>query len=105
MDWNIDYHKYQDDYIIDFSSFSPLGEEIGVNISLCKYLEDLEGELIAELESYVEDFDAEEHAAMWFDARHKVSGVPQSLRQLLKDADEIQEMLIDLLKKIKEALE
>lgn len=33
---------------------------------------------------------------MWIEARGKVSGVPESIRELIEDAEEIQEMLNDL---------
>lgn len=42
-----------------------------------------------------DDFDPEEHAGEWYNLRGKVSGVPQSLRALLEDADAIKETLQD----------
>lgn len=45
---------------------------------------------------YANDFDADEHAAMWIEARGKVNGVPDSIRELIKDAEAIKEMLNEL---------
>lgn len=43
-----------------------------------------------------ESFDPDEHAAMWWENRNNVGGVPQSLRTLIDDADGIQKTLEDL---------
>lgn len=40
-----------------------------------------------------DDFDADEHAEMWIDGRGK-SGVPDSVRELIDDAEEIKETLL-----------
>lgn len=45
---------------------------------------------------YAVDFDPEEHAEMWILNRGKVSGVPQSIRVLIDDADDIAEFLDDV---------
>ncbi len=48
------------------------------------------------LESYYEDFDIDEHIEMWVEAkRNGVSGVP-SIRELVKDAEEIDAMILKL---------
>ena len=40
-----------------------------------------------------DDFDADEHAEMWIDGRGK-RGVPDSVRELINDAEEIKETLL-----------
>lgn len=42
---------------------------------------------------YARDFDPEEHAEMWIEARDTVSGVPQEISTLLEDANSIKEFL------------
>lgn len=42
---------------------------------------------------YAIDFDPDEHAEMWVNARNTVNGVPQSIRTLINDADSIDSFL------------
>ena len=44
-------------------------------------------------EVYAIDFDPDEHAEMWIEARNRVSGVPSSIRSLIDDADDIKDTL------------
>lgn len=54
------------------------------------------------LESYYEDFDIDEHIEMWVEARKNgVSGVP-SIRELVKDAEEIDGMILKLSQTLRE---
>lgn len=48
---------------------------------------------IEEIISYCDDFDPEEHAAMWYGANR---GEPSSLRQLLDNSDDIDDTLKEL---------
>lgn len=48
-----------------------------------------------------EDFDADEHAAMWIESRGE-RGIPSSIRTLIDDADAIKEMLKELADKLAE---
>lgn len=45
---------------------------------------------------YANDFDADEHAEMWIEARGRVNGVSDSIRTLIDDAEAIQKMLDEL---------
>ena len=47
------------------------------------------------------DFDADEHAEMWVEARGKVAGVPLTIRELIDDADDIQAFLDKVYKELK----
>ena len=84
LGWEV--YETEDD--IELRKCSSLGEDFGFSVKADKFLEDLR--------DYYEYFDPEEHAAMWYNARHNVRGVPQSLRALLDDAIEIDGMLENL---------
>lgn len=76
-DWSVS--SYTDDGRVELQKYSPTGEDFPNAMRDCAM-----------------DFDANEHAAMWIEARGKVSGVPDSIRELIDDAEEIQEMLNEL---------
>lgn len=84
LGWEV--YETEDD--IELRKCSSLGEDFGFSVKADKFLEDLR--------DYYEDFDPEEHAATWYNAKNNVRGVPQSLRALLDDAIEIDGMLENL---------
>ena len=59
---------YEDGDDIELEKYSSLGEDVCFSVSANKFLKDLC--------DYYEDFDPEEHAAMWYNARHSMVGVP-----------------------------
>lgn len=67
---------------------SPLGEDFYFYVSDVK-------DIVNEVVEYAESFDADEHAEIWIENRGK-NGVPNSIRDLLQDADDIKEMLQEL---------
>ena len=77
------------------SQGTPLGEDFGFDVEYKNA-----DELVKAISDYYEDFDPEEHAMMWWNARNSVSGVPQSIRELLDDADAIRKMLAKLTKTV-----
>lgn len=79
---------------IELENVSPAGEELIISVSV--------DDLLVELKDNYEFFDAEEHACMWFE-QHK--GEPSSLRELLDDAEKIEEMYRELYLTAKEAME
>ena len=87
LGWSV--HHNGDGYF-DLAKHSPAGEEFIIGIS-----GHLDVELVDDILQSAKGFDAEDHAKMWIENQH-VSGVPQSIRVLLKDADDIQEMLNEL---------
>lgn len=89
LDWRI--HDSGED--IEIENYSPAGEDLVFTL----YGETL---LEAVTELY-ESYDAEEHAELWIDNRGK-NGVPESIRELLDDADSIEEMLRELAVAIRE---
>lgn len=89
LGWDITKEGDNEFYV---SQFSPAGEDFGINVtcdgSFSKFAD-------AVTECY-EDFDVDDHIEMWIEAkRNGVGGVP-STRQLVKDAEDIDDMLRQL---------
>ena len=81
LGWQI--REYDD--CIDICQMSPAGEDFYFTVGKDNF--------VKEVREYADNFDADEHAEMWVQARGKVEGVPQSIRVLIEDADTIKEML------------
>lgn len=88
LDWTL--REYEED--IELAKYSPAGEDFFFTVSKKNFLDDVI--------EYAESFDADEHAEMWVENMHTVSGVPQSIRTLIEDADAIKEMLLELANKL-----
>ena len=82
-DWSVS--SYTDDGRVELQKYSPAGEDFSIIVEVEDFTESVR--------EYANDFDADEHAEMWIEARGKVSGVPESIRELIEDTEEIQEML------------
>ena len=79
---------------VEMDQHSPAGEDFSMIIDFDA--EDQCSSFRDSLESYYEDFDIDEHIEMWVEARKNgVSGVP-SIRELVKDAEEIDAMILKL---------
>lgn len=88
LGWSIfEYGDY-----INFEKYSPAGEDYNFTVN--------KNNLIENIIEYAENFDPDEHAALWVDYRGTM-GVPNSIRELLQDADNIKEMLQELANKLK----
>lgn len=89
--WNIT--AYNDSYW-DISQFSPAGEDFFFTINHNNSVK----KAIDEIIQYADDFDVDEHIKMWVDARRIDNNRLQvpSARILIKDAENIQEMLDNL---------
>jgi hypothetical protein len=86
-DWNIT--KEENGYLL--SQYSPAGEDFSFHI-----------EKIDDIKQYADDFDAGEHVEMWIEARRDgVGGVP-STRELIEDATDIKNMLLDLARAVED---
>lgn len=85
-DWNVS--SYTEDGRVELETYSPAGEDFSIIVEVENFPESVR--------EYANDFDANEHAEMWIEAREKVNGVPDSIRELIEDAEEIQEMLNEL---------
>lgn len=84
LDWSI--HEYEKD--VELEKFSPAGEDFFFCVDKKNFINNVI--------EYAEDFDADDHAEMWVGNRQTVSGVPQSIRTLIDDADAIKKMLLEL---------
>lgn len=87
-------------FVTELEFYSNLGEDVIVSI----FHNNTTDDFVSNLESYYNNFDPEEHAAMWYAAKDKVPGVPHSLRALLEDADGIKKVLEELAIKCREAM-
>ncbi|HHX68524.1 MAG TPA: hypothetical protein GX708_10790 [Gallicola sp.] len=94
---------------LEISRYSPAGEDFYFYVNgesteelisnICEYANDFD--IICE---YANDFDIDEHASMHIENRGKF-GIPSSVSVLVKDAEDIKDMLKELanaVKKIKE---
>lgn len=87
LDWQID----QNDNEIEISNYSPAGEQ------LVEYLN--ADNIVESCKSIYENYDADEHAEMWIAHRGK-DGVPNSITELVNDANKIEQMYYDLYQKV-----
>jgi hypothetical protein len=74
---------------LEIAKHSPAGEDLNFTF------DNSPSTLIGQIVKFVDGFDAEEHATFWVTEGSGMSGVP-SLRILLQDAEDIQNMLNDL---------
>lgn len=91
--WNIT--KTSDGY--EFQKHSPAGEDFSFAIELQEETQDA---IFKAIYKYAENFDIDEHVELWVSSRGK-NGVPNSITALVKDAQNIVEMLKALLRKIR----
>lgn len=84
--WKIS--SYTDDGRVELEKHSPAGEDFLMCVEVKNF-----PEAVAE---YWEDYDQDEHIEMWIEARrHGTGGVP-STRELVDDAEAIDDMLKEL---------
>ena len=93
LDWNI----YENKNDIELEKYSPAGEDFFFAVDKQNFL--------TEVINYAESFDPDEDAEMWVENMHNVNGVPQSIRALINDADDIKEMLLELAEKLSKGAE
>ena len=79
---------------IELGKHSPAGEDFNISLVLSGNLDEDEeiDEVIRELNSYYNDFDVDEHAEIWIEWRGK-RGVPSSIRELVENAEAIDNMV------------
>ena len=82
-----------DGYDVELETYSPEGEDVIISF----IYDGTEEDFIKQFESYAEDFDAEEHAETYINMRGK-NGVPESIKNLLEDAEWQKEMLLEVAK-------
>ena len=85
-----------DGYDVDLETYSPEGEDVIIPL----IYDGTEEDFIRQFERYAEDFDAEDHAEMWIESRGK-NGVPDSIKNLLEDAEWIKDTLMEITDELK----
>ena len=80
-----------DGYDVELETYSPEGEDVIIPL----IYDGTEEDFIRQFERYAEGFDAEEHAEMWIEGRGK-NGVPDSIKDLLEDAEWIKGTLMEI---------
>lgn len=96
MGWNWDAYIEPDNRrtYVEIGQASPAGEDFSMIIDFKE--KDQAKSFKENLQMYYEDFDVDEHIEMWIEARHNgISGVP-STRELVKDAEAIENMILEL---------
>lgn len=78
-------------YDIELETYSPEGEDVIVSL----IYDGTEEDFVREFIDYVNEFDAEEHAEMWIECRGE-NGVPESIKDLLEDAEWIKNTLLEV---------
>lgn len=87
--WKVD----DNDAIWEIGKCTPAGEDFWFTVNTENILD--------EIKEYAEDFDVDEHVIMWVEARNSCRGVP-SVRELLEDAEWIDNELQKLVDKLEE---
>lgn len=96
MGWNWEAYIEPDSRrtYVEIGQSSPAGEDFSMTIDFDE--ENQADSFKDSLESYYEDFDIDEHIEMWIEAKRSgTSGVP-STRELVKDAEAIDDMILEL---------
>lgn len=87
LDWVV--HEY-DDGSVELERYSPAGEDYIFSVRPS------DSTFVEEVAAYAANFDPDEHIEMWIEAKHNgVAGVPNA-RELVHDAEAIDEMLQEL---------
>ena len=78
------------EFIREIEFYSPKGEDV----CECIFYDGTDESFIKAFRSNTENFDANEHAEMWIENRGKVGGVPDSIWDLINDAEWIKKTLL-----------
>lgn len=85
LDWSVTEY---DDGNIELEKYSPAGEDFIITVGAENFVDNVK--------AYAASFDQEEHIEMWIGARRSgTRGVP-SIKELVKDAEDIDAMLKEL---------
>jgi hypothetical protein len=99
LDWTFEIPEIEEGTEVEFDieNYSPEGENLVETICFDGTPEGL----IKELIKHTESFDVDDHVELWISGRGK-NGVPNTVRELVEDAEAIQEKLNDLYEAVKE---
>lgn len=84
LDWTVN----EDESLIELEKYSPAGEDFIFSVSTNNFVDDIK--------EYAANFDPDEHIEMWVMAKHNDGKNIPSIRELVEDADAIDEMLQEL---------
>lgn len=94
---NLDWRIYEDETNIELEKYSPLGEDFIFSV-------DNNNNIVGQIIDYAENFDTDEHAEMYINIRGE-RGVPNSIKDLIEDAQDIKQMLLELANELKKETE
>lgn len=94
VDWKFTFWEEPEKSYVELETHSPLGENVIIKIDFDP--EDPVESFIDNLKDYYQNFDPEDHAAPFIEHRGK-NGVPDSIRDLVDDAEAIDSMIKDLI--------
>lgn len=85
-----------DNKVLEFSKYSPAGQDFNFNIS-----GDSLEEVIENINEYCDNFDCSEEAYLWLDnSGHGTNGAPYDMKDLYEDMEESLKMVEELRKEI-----
>lgn len=94
---NLGWNVYEGETDIELEKYSPLGEDFIFSIGN-------NGNIVEQVIDYAENFDTNEHAEMYINIRGE-RGVPNSIKDLIEDAEDIKQMLLELANELKKETE
>ena len=96
VEWSVQWWgDDEEDQYVEFSKYSPAGEDFVFEVWYSRV-----SEIPEKVMEYYEEFDPEEHVMLWANSAGQ-NGVPR-LRELIEDADAIEEMIRELAIALKE---
>ena len=90
-----DRYEMDGEYSREIEFYSPEGEDVCETI----WYDGTDDGFIEAFRQLANDFDADEHAGMWINTRN-VKGVPNSVRALIDDAENIKDTLLKVAEKL-----
>ena len=90
-----DRYEMDGEYYREIEFYSPEGEDVCETI----WYDGTDDGFIKAFRQLADNFDADEHAGMWINTRN-VKGVPDSVRALIDDADNIKDTLLEVAEKL-----
>ena len=95
LDWSYNLYKEDDNCTYaELEKYSPLGEDFSMTVHFSEH--NPEGSFLEDLRNSYIGFDPDEHAEMWIENRGE-NGTPNSIRDLINDALDIEKMIYELI--------
>lgn len=82
-------YEQDGEFFVELETYSPAGEDFIATI----WYDGTSKDFINAFYEYAIGFDPDEHAEFWVESRGK-NGVPESIRELIEDADAINDILM-----------